>query len=136
MSSLQGYMERTWTHAHAERVLLVTQDGRVLLGTLRGYDALGSLVLSHCIERIFSADAGVEEVPLGVYVLRGDSMYVPLTTYPARLWATSTWSATAKSTGARFTQSPSRLPNTCRPRRTTWRPRFSDTQCCTACISL
>ncbi|KAI3629047.1 hypothetical protein CBS9595_000119 [Malassezia furfur] len=66
MSSLQGYME--------QRVLLVTQDGRVLLGTLRGYDALGSLVLSHCIERIFSADAGVEEVPLGVYVLRGDSI--------------------------------------------------------------
>lgn len=58
--------------------MLVTQDGRVLLGTLRGYDALGSLVLSHCIERIFSSDAGVEEVPLGVYVLRGDSMYVPI----------------------------------------------------------
>ncbi|WFD03423.1 snRNP Sm proteins [Malassezia obtusa] len=41
---------------------------------LRGYDALGSLVLSHCVERIFSSDAGVEEVPLGVYVLRGDSI--------------------------------------------------------------
>lgn len=54
----------------------MTQDGRVLVGNLRGYDALGSLVLSECVERIFSRDAGVEEVPLGVYILRGDSMYV------------------------------------------------------------
>ncbi|WFD41260.1 snRNP Sm proteins [Malassezia japonica] len=66
MSSLQGYME--------QQVLLVTQDGRVLVGNLRGYDALGSLVLSECVERIFSRDAGVEEVPLGVYILRGDSI--------------------------------------------------------------
>ena len=60
----------------AEQVLLITQDGRVILGTLRGFDAVGSIILSGCVERIFSADAGVEEVPLGLYILRGDSMCV------------------------------------------------------------
>ncbi|PKI84806.1 hypothetical protein MVES_000862 [Malassezia vespertilionis] len=66
MSSLQNYLEH--------RVLLVTQDGRVIVGMLRGYDAGGSIVLSDCVERIFSTDVAVEQVPLGVYVMRGDSI--------------------------------------------------------------
>ncbi|WFD30484.1 snRNP Sm proteins [Malassezia sp. CBS 17886] len=66
MSALQGYLE--------QQVLLVTQDGRIIVGALRGYDAVGSVILSGCVERIFSTDAGVEEVPLGVYVVRGDSI--------------------------------------------------------------
>lgn len=66
MSALQTYLN--------ERVLVITQDGRVLLGTLRGSDAVGSIILASSVERIFSADEGVEEVPLGLYVLRGDSI--------------------------------------------------------------
>ena len=62
-------------------MLLITQDGRVIVGTLRGHDAAGSMILSGCIERIFSTDAGVEEVPLGLYIVRGDSMCV-LQRYP------------------------------------------------------
>lgn len=112
MSSLQSYLERT-SAADAERVLLVTQDGRVIVGNLRGYDAMGSLVLSDCIERIFALDAGVEETPLGVYIVRGDSMYVHGTlTSSDPSWATWTWKRTAPWTGPPSARSPSRSPNT------------------------
>jgi U6 snRNA-associated Sm-like protein LSm8 len=57
-----------------EQVLAVTQDGRVIVGTLRGFDNVGSVILSGCVERIFTGDAGVEEVPLGLYIVRGDAM--------------------------------------------------------------
>lgn len=67
-------------YLYSEQVLLVTQDGRVLVGVLCGYDSNGTLILSSCVERIFSPDEPVEEVPLGVYIIRGDSMYVYLLT--------------------------------------------------------
>ncbi|ETS60041.1 hypothetical protein PaG_06034 [Moesziomyces aphidis] len=49
-------------------------DGRVIVGTLRGSDAVGSIILAASVERIFSPDEGVEEVPLGLYILRGDAI--------------------------------------------------------------
>ncbi|CDS00381.1 hypothetical protein [Sporisorium scitamineum] len=67
MSALQQYTN--------QRVLVITQDGRVILGTLRGSDSVGSIILASSIERIFSTEEGVEEVPLGLYILRGDSMF-------------------------------------------------------------
>ncbi|UZJ57135.1 hypothetical protein CBS101457_006455 [Exobasidium rhododendri] len=66
MSSLNVYLEK--------QVLAITQDGRVIVGTLRGVDNVGSVILSGCIERIFSAESGVEEVPLGLYIVRGDAI--------------------------------------------------------------
>ncbi len=66
MSALQQYQD--------QQVLVLTQDGRVIVGTLKGSDSVGSIILANSIERIFSADEGVEEVPLGLYVLRGDSI--------------------------------------------------------------
>lgn len=41
-------------------------------GLLKGYDQLTNLVLSESVERIFSQDAGVETVELGLYIVRGD----------------------------------------------------------------
>ncbi|VDB95496.1 unnamed protein product [Peniophora sp. CBMAI 1063] len=64
MSSLQGYVDR--------RVLLVLQDGRTILGVLAGYDQKSNVVLSDSKERVFSTDEGVEEVPLGLYLVKGD----------------------------------------------------------------
>ncbi|CAO1625436.1 unnamed protein product [Parajaminaea phylloscopi] len=68
----------------AQRVLLVTQDGRLLLGDLQGFDGVGSVILSNTVERIFTASGededggsvpgGMEEVELGLYVLRGDAI--------------------------------------------------------------
>ncbi|PWN91449.1 hypothetical protein FA10DRAFT_265306 [Acaromyces ingoldii] len=57
-----------------QQVLAVTQDGRVITGTLAGSDNLGSVILAGCVERVYSTDAGVEEVPLGLYIIRGDSL--------------------------------------------------------------
>jgi hypothetical protein len=34
------------------------------------------LLLQDARERVFAPDAGVETVPLGLYIVRGDSMYV------------------------------------------------------------
>ncbi|KAA1472565.1 Sm-like ribonucleo protein [Dentipellis sp. KUC8613] len=64
MSSLQGYVDR--------RVLLVLQDGRVIVGVLAGYDQKSNVVLSESKERVFSIDEGVEEIPLGLYLVKGD----------------------------------------------------------------
>ncbi|KAH7344498.1 LSM-domain-containing protein [Rhizoctonia solani] len=64
MSSLQGYVDR--------KVLLVLQDGRAIVGTLVGFDQRSNVVLSDSVERIYSAEEGVEEVPLGLYLVKGD----------------------------------------------------------------
>jgi len=62
------------SHLSTEQVLMITQDGRVITGQLKGFDSLGSVILAGSVERIFSTEEGVEEVPLGLYVVRGDSM--------------------------------------------------------------
>jgi U6 snRNA-associated Sm-like protein LSm8 len=57
-----------------ETVGVITCDGRVIVGQLRGYDQLQNLILCNCHERVFSTDAPVELVPLGLYVIRGDNI--------------------------------------------------------------
>ncbi|KAF8337926.1 LSM-domain-containing protein [Cantharellus anzutake] len=64
MSSLVGYVD--------SQVLLVLQDGRTIIGTLSGFDQRSNVVLSNSTERIYSADESVEEVPLGLYLVKGD----------------------------------------------------------------
>jgi len=46
----------------------------VIVGELRGYDQLQNLILCNSHERVFSTDAPVELVPLGLYVIRGDNI--------------------------------------------------------------
>lgn len=43
---------------------------------LKGFDQTTNVILQDCHERVFSATAGVEQVPLGLYIIRGDNMYV------------------------------------------------------------
>lgn len=64
MSSLQGYVER--------RVLLILQDGRAIVGIMAGYDQKSNVVLSESKERVYSLEEGVEEIPLGLYLVKGD----------------------------------------------------------------
>jgi hypothetical protein len=45
-------------------------------GVLAGYDQKSNVVLSESKERVYSLDEGVEEVPLGLYLVKGDMMYV------------------------------------------------------------
>ncbi|CAN0146030.1 unnamed protein product, partial [Phaeothamnion confervicola] len=58
----------------AELVSVITNDGRNLVGTLRGHDQRINVVLEGCKERVFSLVAPVEQVPLGLYIIRGDNM--------------------------------------------------------------
>ncbi|KAI9599218.1 hypothetical protein BDF19DRAFT_381706, partial [Syncephalis fuscata] len=55
-------------------ISVVTADGRVILGILRGFDQTTNIIMERCYERVFSADEGVEVVPLGLYVVRGDNV--------------------------------------------------------------
>lgn len=44
-------------------------------GTLAGFDQKSNVVLSNSTERVFSSEEGVEEVPLGLYLVKGETMY-------------------------------------------------------------
>ena len=53
---------------------MITNDGRVLIGELKGFDQLTNLVLNDCIERVYSNDHGVDQADLGLQIIRGDNM--------------------------------------------------------------
>ncbi|GMI36916.1 hypothetical protein TrCOL_g7017 [Triparma columacea] len=59
-----------------KKVNVVCVDGRNLIGILSGYDQLQNLVLTDCHERSYSSTSPVELVPLGVYIVRGDSLAI------------------------------------------------------------
>ena len=58
----------------SESVCIVTADGRIIVGLLIGHDNLQNLILNEAHERVYSVDAAVEELPLGLYVVRGDNI--------------------------------------------------------------
>jgi len=43
---------------------------------MAGFDQKSNVVLSDSKERVYSMEAGVEEIPLGLYLVKGDMMYV------------------------------------------------------------
>ncbi|KAJ3156103.1 exosome nuclease subunit [Geranomyces michiganensis] len=53
-------------------IQVVLIDGRVIMGTLKGYDQQNNLIMSNASERVFSGEEGVESVPLGLYIVRGE----------------------------------------------------------------
>eukprot|EP01031_Cornospumella_fuschlensis_P043830 gene43830-53597_t len=57
-------------------VSIITNDGRNILGVLRGFDQTINVILEHSHERVFSDDKGVEQNPLGLYMIRGDNIAV------------------------------------------------------------
>lgn len=57
-------------------ICVVTNDGRAIVGLLRGYDQATNLILDECHERVFSVKQGVERLALGLYVIRGDNIAV------------------------------------------------------------
>eukprot|EP00916_Digyalum_oweni_P021347 GHVL01035460.1.p1 GENE.GHVL01035460.1~~GHVL01035460.1.p1 ORF type:complete len:114 (+),score=22.50 GHVL01035460.1:54-344(+) len=58
------------------QITLVTNDGRIFVGILRGFDQQVNVVLADCNERVYHEDSGVETVSLGLYVVRGDNIAV------------------------------------------------------------
>jgi len=55
-------------------VLVITQDGRTIVGELKGFDQTTNIILSGAVERVYSLEEGVEEVPMGLYIVRGDNV--------------------------------------------------------------
>eukprot|EP00112_Aurelia_sp_Birch-Aquarium-sp1_P006333 Seg1701.7 transcript_id=Seg1701.7/GoldUCD/mRNA.D3Y31 product="U6 snRNA-associated Sm-like protein LSm8" protein_id=Seg1701.7/GoldUCD/D3Y31 len=67
-TSLESYMGRM--------VSIITQDGRMIVGTLKGFDQTVNLILDESHERVFSSSTGVEQVVLGLYIVRGDNVAI------------------------------------------------------------
>jgi len=56
-------------------VYVLTGDGRVLIGTLVGHDQVQNLILTDAHERVYTSETEeCEIVPLGLYMVRGDSL--------------------------------------------------------------
>lgn len=55
-------------------VSVITNDGRHIVGMLRGYDQSTNLILEQCHERVYRTTSGVEVIELGVFIVRGDNM--------------------------------------------------------------
>ncbi|KYQ91123.1 LSM domain-containing protein [Tieghemostelium lacteum] len=67
MSLLEPYIKKN--------VLVLTYDGRNLVGVLRGIDQAVNIILESCHERIYSEE-GIQKFPLGVHIIRGDDVAV------------------------------------------------------------
>ncbi|KAH9503748.1 U4/U6-U5 snRNP complex subunit lsm8 [Bulinus truncatus] len=67
-SALENYVNKM--------VEIVTADGRVIVGTLKGFDQTINLILDESHERVYSTGQGVEQVILGLYIVRGDNVAV------------------------------------------------------------
>lgn len=59
-----------------QTVSVITSDGKVLVGTLKGIDSGTNVILDDSHERVFSTDQGVEKHPLGLCVIRGENVAV------------------------------------------------------------
>ncbi|KAK1927408.1 u6 snRNA-associated sm-like protein lsm8 [Papiliotrema laurentii] len=66
MSAVEQYVDHT--------VQVILYDGRVIVGKLKGFDVRTNLILADSVEREYSTDAGVEMVPLGLYMIKGDNV--------------------------------------------------------------
>jgi len=57
-------------------VSVITGDGRNFVGTMKGFDQTINVILEDVHERVYRAGAGVSQIPLGLYVVRGDNVAV------------------------------------------------------------
>ncbi|CAI5704949.1 unnamed protein product [Peronospora farinosa] len=63
---LQEMMDQT--------ISVITNDGRNIIGVLKGFDQCVNVVLDESFERVFSLKEPVEAVELGLYIIRGDNI--------------------------------------------------------------
>ncbi|CAG0899448.1 unnamed protein product [Cyprideis torosa] len=57
-------------------VSVITQDGRNIVGMLKGCDQTINIILDDSHERVYSNTQGVEQVKLGLYIIRGDNVAI------------------------------------------------------------
>ena len=69
-------MASTLSEWKSKSVTVLTCDGRLIVGTLQGYDQLQNLILQHSYEKVYSMESPMEKVDLGLSVVRGDNVAV------------------------------------------------------------
>lgn len=69
-------MASTLLEWKSKAVTVLTSDGRLLSGILKGYDQLQNLVLQTSYEIVYSLDSPPEKIELGLFVVRGDNVAV------------------------------------------------------------
>lgn len=57
-----------------QSVSVITSDGKILVGTLKGIDNGTNIILDDSHERVYSIDQGVEKHQLGLCVIRGENV--------------------------------------------------------------
>lgn len=67
-ATLESYVNNT--------VSIITADGRNFVGTLKGFDQTINVILDESHERVFSTTNGIEQVVLGLHIIRGDNIAV------------------------------------------------------------
>ncbi|XP_030404935.1 LSM8 homolog, U6 small nuclear RNA associated isoform X1 [Gopherus evgoodei] len=73
-SALENYINRILPPGRA--CVLRRAGGSASAGTLKGFDQTINLILDESHERVFSSSQGVEQVVLGLYIVRGDNVAV------------------------------------------------------------
>lgn len=66
--ALQEWMDK--------RISVITNDGRNIVGNLKGFDQTVNIILEESHERVFALNTGVDQVVLGLYIIRGDNIAV------------------------------------------------------------
>jgi U6 snRNA-associated Sm-like protein LSm8 len=67
-SAIESYVNRV--------VSIITSDGRNFVGTLKGFDQTINIILDDSHERVYSMANGVEQITLGLHIIRGDNIAV------------------------------------------------------------
>ncbi|CAN6851403.1 unnamed protein product, partial [Brassica oleracea] len=57
-------------------ISVITNDGRNIVGVLKGFDQATNIILDESHERVFSTKEGVQQLVLGLYIIRGDNIGV------------------------------------------------------------
>eukprot|EP00882_Tetradesmus_deserticola_P012983 GHRQ01013765.1.p1 GENE.GHRQ01013765.1~~GHRQ01013765.1.p1 ORF type:complete len:102 (+),score=34.80 GHRQ01013765.1:318-623(+) len=65
-----------FAHLIGEVIEVITNDGRVVKGILRGYDQVNNLIIQDCCELVFSTTSGVQMAEMGLQLIRGDNVAV------------------------------------------------------------
>nr|XP_043624786.1 sm-like protein LSM8 [Erigeron canadensis] len=59
-----------------QRISVITNDGRNIVGYLKGFDQATNIILDESHERVYSTKEGVQQIVLGLYIIRGDNISV------------------------------------------------------------
>ncbi|KAI5397081.1 U4/U6-U5 snRNP complex subunit lsm8 [Lathyrus oleraceus] len=59
-----------------QTISVITNDGRNIVGVLKGFDQETNIILDESHERVYSTKEGVQQLVLGLYIIRGDNISV------------------------------------------------------------